>query len=450
MAAESLKLYGSTSKTGDDRWSRAQYEWGVQLNNFDSLVFDTRKDVIDLGGRNLIIEGGEQISNIDANSVSGTLIGNDDVNDRFNIYGDSTVTIYGGKGEDIIEISDFGKSKPDGDLSVFIADFEVKDLIRMGWESGYEYKGQDLVFGIANTTTRTFDSKENRTAFKFKHGEDDTYALVTVAGNFEIDYVNYNGMRSDVLMKLSDGATTPITPTAPTTPTTPTTPVTSYIPKGTEIGSENSDQLIGTAEADEIEALGGNDFIIGSEGNDMIRGGTGRDVIQYTSLSSDEVTFSRANSVVTVESVKFGTDKLSDVERIQLEDRWYALDTSENAGDAAKIIVAAFGRDLLRDYFSVGLALADSGQNLEQLSAVILNSGLLPADNSEFLTTIWKNLLDRKPNPLEEAVYLGYLNDGLYSQGELLAIGANTSYAESYMLGFAKDFVGLPYNPGLA
>ena len=208
--------------------------------------------------------------------------------------------------------------------------------------------------------------------------------------------------------------------------------------------------MIGTAEADEIEALGGNDFIIGSEGNDIIRGGTGRDVIQYTSLSSHEVTFSRANSVVTVESVKFGTDKLSDVERIQLEDRWYALDTSENAGDAAKIIVAAFGRDLLPDYFSVGLALADSGQNLEQLSAVILNSGLLPADNSEFLTTIWKNLLDRKPNPLEEAVYLGYLNDGLYSQGELLAIGANTSYAESYMLGFAKDFVGLPYNPGLA
>ena len=112
--------------------------------------------------------------------------------------------------------------------------------------------------------------------------------------------------------------------------------------------------------------------------------------------------------------------------------------------------MAAFGRDLLPDYFSVGLALADSGQNLEQLSTVILNSGLVPQGNSEFLTKIWENLLDRKPNPLEEAVYLGYLNDGLYSQGELLAIGANTSYAESFMLGFAKDYVGLPYNPGLA
>ena len=70
---------------------------------------------------------------------------------------------------------------------------------------------------------------------------------------------------------------------------------------------------------------------------------------------------------------------------------------------------------------------------------------LLLTVSGQFVDLVFNNLLDRDANALEKNLYSGYLDDGLYTEADLLVMAANTQMSNAYMLDFAIDNVGLPY-----
>jgi len=146
-----------------------------------------------------------------------------------------------------------------------------------------------------------------------------------------------------------------------------------------------------------------------------------------------------------------GSDTLLGVERVQLKDTWLALDFDGAAGAAAKIIVAAFGEELLPAYLGVGISLADQGLSQGDLAALVVDTNLMNdgGTNAGFVNTVFENLLGRSANILEEQLYTGYLSQGLYSKADLLNLAANTTAANAGMVEFAIDYIGLPYDAGL-
>ncbi len=215
-------------------------------------------------------------------------------------------------------------------------------------------------------------------------------------------------------------------------------------------GTEGADgNLTGTSGNDTFSALGGNDLIVGSDGNDIIDGGLGLDAVSYSSYSSTDISLTKANDTISITMGSF-TDQLKGVERIRLKDKWLATDFDGQAGAAAKVITAAFGKDLLSTYLSVGIAQADSGQSVKDLCDLVVNSGLMNySNNTDFVNLIYNNLLSRDANLLESATFVNYLETGLYTQSGLMEMAANTSMATALMTDYAIGSIGLPYDAGL-
>ena len=216
------------------------------------------------------------------------------------------------------------------------------------------------------------------------------------------------------------------------------------------LGTGGSDRnLTGTSGNDTISALGGDDQIVGSTGDDIISGGAGLDVVSYSGYDSASATLTNINGQATI-SVGGFTDTLTEVERLQFSDTWVAMDFNGQAGSAAKIICAAFGQELLPQYLSVGIGLADSGQSMQDLAGLVVSSGLMGyTTQADFVNTVFNNLLSRDANILEETLYVDYLVQGLYTEADLLAIAADTQMANALMVDYAIDNVGLPYDAGL-
>jgi hypothetical protein len=211
-------------------------------------------------------------------------------------------------------------------------------------------------------------------------------------------------------------------------------------------------QTLTTSDADDfVEAGTGDDLIVSSLGNDFIDGGEGRDALKYESTQSKDISLRKDGDAIVLD-MGSKSDRLLGMERLQFDDKWVALDLDGGAGDAAKVIIAAFGSNSLETYLGVGIGLADSGSSMADLANLVINNKdkLMPYSTpAEFVDIMYNNLLDRDANLLESVQFVGWLNDELYTEAELLVIASETTYTGAFMLGFAIDNVGLPYESAL-
>jgi hypothetical protein len=252
----------------------------------------------------------------------------------------------------------------------------------------------------------------------------------------------------------TSGSTSSTTTTTTATPATATpavtTPVAPIIPNGTEkVGSDTVDRLQGGSGPDVIRSGGGNDIIIGSDGTDYIDGGTGIDQISYSSRAGS---ISFAQDTGGNIQVRLGnkTDTLKDVERVSFTDKAYALDLGGSAGVAAKAIIAAFGKNAVSQYLGVALTMTDKGSSAADLVKIVMDNKMLPSDHGQFVQTVFNNVVGRAPNALEMLQFKGILDRGEMNTTQLLAVAANTSFAETVLSEIAIAGVALEYAPTLA
>ncbi|WP_297324376.1 DUF4214 domain-containing protein [Nitrosomonas sp.] len=200
------------------------------------------------------------------------------------------------------------------------------------------------------------------------------------------------------------------------------------IPSNLISGTDGPDNLIGTPDDNVIQAAGGKDTVNGEAGNDTLDGGAGVDTAIY---NSDYASYSplKTDSNFII-SGPDGTDTLSGIERLQFTDKNVAidLDAGQAAGNSVRIIGAAFGALTIQehpDYVGVGLSLFDAGQSMIEVSqlAVDVMGNLL---NDAFVDTVYQNVVGTVPSTSDHDFYVGLLQNGTYTQAQLLEIAANT------------------------
>jgi V8-like Glu-specific endopeptidase len=213
-------------------------------------------------------------------------------------------------------------------------------------------------------------------------------------------------------------------------------------------GTERGELLNGTSAVDQINARGGNDTIVGSTGADTIDGGAGLDLVRYNS-SSVSASLSKNDAGEIFVRRGSETDTLINVERLQFTDQWVAIDLNGAAGVAGRMIVAAFGRQALKDFAGIGISLVDQGWSSSQLAELIVSAGLLPSGNAEFVKVVYQNVIGNAPNALELAFYVQLLENSSHTQTSLLDLAANTDFSANAVEQSAIGLVGLPYQPSL-
>lgn len=227
-------------------------------------------------------------------------------------------------------------------------------------------------------------------------------------------------------------------------------------PGVTLTGTAGADRLVGGSGNDLLSGLGGNDMLEGGGGNDDMDGGSGIDtavlagprsaaVLAHTGLSS---------WVVTDSSGASGVDNLVGVERLRFADVGVALDLDGNAGIAAKILGALFGREsvTVKEYVGLGLAKLDAGMSYADLVSLALATPLFlqlagSRSNTDFVKLVYKNVAGAAPTAAVLGSYVALLDNGTYTQTSLAQLACETTENKLNidlvgLAGHGLDYVG--------
>lgn len=218
-------------------------------------------------------------------------------------------------------------------------------------------------------------------------------------------------------------------------------------------GTDGIDNLVGSATIDTISAGSGNDLISASAGNDTIDGGAGIDTVTYADLYASFTATAGTNGAVTLTSTKYNTDTLRAIERIKFTDKCFANDVSGAAGNAAKVITAAFGKEYVPQFLAIGLTLVDSGQSIADLCETISTARLVESiagvnNTVGYVETIYKNVVGRAPNVLESSSLVSMIDSGSLSRQELLVMAAQHSMVAENVNTLNVSLMGIAYEPG--
>lgn len=198
----------------------------------------------------------------------------------------------------------------------------------------------------------------------------------------------------------------------------------------------------GTAQNDRITNLGA--------GNNAVDGGAGRDTVVYAGLS-ENFTLKRGVYGVTVtdNSGNLGTDNLINVERIQFNDTWKALDIDGIAGQAYRMYEAALGRPPEKDGLSYWIWRMENGATIQQVASDFMKTaefariyGANPTD-AQFIRQMYLNILDREPDAAGYVYWEGRIASG--SREQILVDFSESPENQAQVIGAIEN--GMDYRP---
>ncbi len=142
-----------------------------------------------------------------------------------------------------------------------------------------------------------------------------------------------------------------------------------------------------------------------------------------------------------------GSDTLTGVERLAFADHRLAFDIDGDAGRAAKLLGAVFGRQSVANkaFAGVALNLLDAGFGYEALAAAALDVALgAQATDQGVVTLLFTQVVGQAPDAATLAALTGLLAAGGMSRGALAVAAAETALNQANV-----DLVGLSVS-GLA
>ena len=148
---------------------------------------------------------------------------------------------------------------------------------------------------------------------------------------------------------------------------------------------------------------GGNDTLRGGAGNDLLDGGAGVDTAIFSGAASQYALQRHSATTVTITGPD-GTDVLTNIERLKIGTDQIAIDIEGNAGQAYRLYKAAFDR--LPDLPGLGYQMndLDIGVSLRQVASNFIASPEFQdtygtVSDAQFVTLLYRNVLDREPEP---------------------------------------------------
>jgi hypothetical protein len=217
-------------------------------------------------------------------------------------------------------------------------------------------------------------------------------------------------------------------------------------------GTVKSESIKGTDAPERIFGVGGDDTIQGGLRDDTIDGGEGLDTAVFSNRrESYSISILEQNAV----SVRFegpviaiypppptdGTDLLSSIERIQFSDRSVAMDLDNNAGNAARLLAAVFGKDAVKNptYAGIAISLFDQGYSKDQVSQVALNAMFgANVKSKDIVSMIWMNLIGSAIDDKNLADLIGLIDSKAITAAQLTTKAADLDLTAQII-----DLVGL-------
>lgn len=208
---------------------------------------------------------------------------------------------------------------------------------------------------------------------------------------------------------------------------------------------------LGTPRDDRMTGTSGQDTFMPGNGNDRVDGGPGLDAVRLPQSASG-FQIQRIDlqqwQIIDRGSPSTGTKVLVEVERILDFAGWrqhLALDLDGHAGDVARLAGALLGKVAVADRALVGTGLywLDEGVTGRELAdaAVTLEQFLstLPTqDSAGFVRQVHLNVTGQPPTTDALNLYVGWLEQGVFTRGELLWLASQTD-----AMALQIDLVGL-------
>jgi subtilisin family serine protease len=213
-------------------------------------------------------------------------------------------------------------------------------------------------------------------------------------------------------------------------------------------GNNFANVLVGMRGNDTILGGGGNDLINGGAGNDSIDGGDGIDIAEYDSKrSTSTITVGKSNISFTDLLSNSEIDTLKNIERLKFGDVYLAFDLNSNAGVAAKVMGAVFGKASIKNSTDFGywLAQCDTGLSYADVGQRALDKAGLKT-NEQIVSALWKNVVGYAATEVDKAPFIKMLVDGM-KPSDLVILAADTTFntANINLVGLAQT--GIEYTP---
>jgi serralysin len=222
-------------------------------------------------------------------------------------------------------------------------------------------------------------------------------------------------------------------------------------------GTQGNDDLVGSEGKDTLSGLGGSDILRGGFGSDTIDGGAGIDTSVCEFLSSQASIVKTASGYKITDFSFFGSDDvdlLTNIERLQFQDKAIALDTDGNAGQAYRLYQAAFDRKPDLPGLGYWIAQRDNGLSLYDAAWNFINSAEFKTlyganvSNSTFISAIYGNVLHRAPDQKGFDYWLDMLSSNKVSRHGMLAEFSESPENVAQVVGSIQN--GIEYTPFLA
>jgi Ca2+-binding RTX toxin-like protein len=186
-------------------------------------------------------------------------------------------------------------------------------------------------------------------------------------------------------------------------------------------------KLIGSSVDDRFSGNDGVNVFQGLQGNDILDGGGGSDTAIYTNpIAGYTITRTPDGFEITDTVGSDGQDRLINIERLQFSDIGIAYDLDTSAGQVAKLLGAAFGRESVanREFVGIGLDLSDGGMTYEELAELAIKAAGATTPQ-EIVARLWTNVVGSPPAAEQAQPFIDMLNSGT-TTGELGVLAAET------------------------
>jgi Ca2+-binding RTX toxin-like protein len=218
-------------------------------------------------------------------------------------------------------------------------------------------------------------------------------------------------------------------------------------------GFDGNDTLFGGSGNDTIDGGAGNDALHGGGGLDFLNGGTGVDTVFLDTSTSGVTGYSSHGGVFTASTVA-GTVVLSEVERAQLTNGLFALDTQAGSGftpggntwEAAALYHLAFGTLPGIEDLSRWTAQADHLGSPGALGQAMINTYAPGISTRDLVTYLYEQLTHTVPTDAQVQFYVNQIGPdspppsgpGFYypTQGDFVAAVATNPLNTDAMVGF--------------
>jgi hypothetical protein len=206
----------------------------------------------------------------------------------------------------------------------------------------------------------------------------------------------------------------------------------------------NADNLTGTANNDTLHTGAANIAIDGGAGTDTLVVNGGR--ANYT-LAKEVWGFGLTDNVGSG-----GHDTLLNVERVQFNDDWVALDVNGNAGEIFRLYQAAFGRPAEKAGLGYWIWRMDNGASLTDVSHEFMTGqpefdqlyGTNPSD-TDFINHLYENVLHREADSGGFTYWLNVLHNSPNARADVLTGFSESPENQALVIGTIQN--GMTFTP---